>query len=294
MGEPGRKRLKEVEEKIPTQLKKFNLQSNESKKEKYQIPKPAPAPIPPPTWEDIENHKNDRILWSELDFLTYQPPPKKDDTPDWKKCKLLGSCLDTKTDIKRRKNLTLQNMKTIENLLLSNHLSVKLKIRLFDTYISSIMLYNSELWTLTPKLEKEIDAFHRRLLRKILNLGWPKKTTNEKLYHITKTEPWSTTIQRRRLKWTGHLLRLPVETPARQSTFEVLRPTKRNPGRPPLTWHKLIETDVRRLGFVDVDPSDDTKTIFDKLTILAENREDYSSRINCCMPRKRRLSREEQ
>ena len=102
-------------------------------------------------------------------------------------------------------------------------MSVKLKIRLFDTYISSIMLYNSELWTITPKLEKEIDAFHRRLLRKILKLGWPKKTTNEKLYHITKAEPWSTTIQRRRLKWTGHLLRLPEETPARQSTFEVLK-----------------------------------------------------------------------
>ena len=188
-------------------------------------------------------------LWSDLDYLiNYKTTPKEDKTPDWKKCKLLGSCLDTKTDIERRKCLTIQSMKNIEILLLSKHLSLKMKMRLFNTFLSSIMLYNSELWTLNNKLEKVIDVFQRKLLRKILKFRWPKKISNEKLYHITKTEPWSTTIQRRRMKWTGHLLRLPINTPARLSTTEALKPAKKNRGRPPLTWHKLIESDVKKLS----------------------------------------------
>ena len=262
------------------------MQSNEAKKEKYIIPKPAPPPAPAPTWEEIENHKYDKPLWSELDYILYQPPPKKDNTPNWKNCKLLGSLLDTENDIERRKNLTMQNMKNLQTLLTSNKLSIKLKMRLFNTYLSSIMLYNSELWTMTKSLEKKLDAFQRRLLRKILKLSWPKHCSNEKLHHITKTEPWSITIQRRRLSWAGHLLRLPENTPARRATEEVLRPNKRNPGRPPLTWHKLIKEDLIQLNFIPIGYNETLKTTFDKLAKFAENRGDYSNQIRRCMPRK--------
>ena len=297
VGEEGRERLEKIEEKIPKQLAKYNLQSNESKKEKYQIPKPPPDPEPPPTWEELEAHKNDKPLWSDLDYLiNFQPPPKIDKTPDWKKCKLLGSCLDTATDIERRKCLTLQSMKNLETMLLSKHLSIKMKMRLFNTFLSSIMLYNSELWTLNNKLEKVIDVFQRKILRKILKFRWPKKISNEKLYHITKTEPWSITIQRRRMKWTGHLLRLPINTPARLSTIEALKPAKKNRGRPPLTWHKLIESDVKKLGFIETEQRESTESIFYKLENLAKDRLVYTERLNRCMPRKERLcaSAEEQ
>ena len=49
----------------------------------------------------------------------------------------------------------MQNMKNLQTLLTSNKLSIKLKMRLFNTYLSSIMLYNSELWTMTKSLEKK-------------------------------------------------------------------------------------------------------------------------------------------
>ncbi len=86
------------------------------------------------------------------------------------------------------------------------------------------MLYNSELWTETKQLEEKINAFQRRQLRIILNRTWPKTILNEQLYTITEVEPWNITIKRRRLKWTGHLLHLPAQTPARRSLAEVLKP----------------------------------------------------------------------
>ena len=48
-------------------------------------------------------------------------------------------------------------------------------MRAFDSYISSIFLYNSELWILTAKREENINSFHRKLLRTyVLNVTWPK------------------------------------------------------------------------------------------------------------------------
>ena len=123
-----------------------------------------------------------------------------------------------------------------------------------------------------------------------------KENLKRNFYHITKTEPWSTTIQRRRMKWTGHLLRLSINTPARLSTTEALKPAKKNRGRPPLTWHKLIESDVKKLGFMETKQGENTESIFNRLEELAKDRTVYIQRLNCCMPRKVRLcaSAEEQ
>ena len=59
--------IDEIEVKVPQKLEGHNLKVNESKTEKYIIPKPPPPPIPIPTMETLLKHKNDKPLWSELD-----------------------------------------------------------------------------------------------------------------------------------------------------------------------------------------------------------------------------------
>ena len=159
--EAGKKRLNEIEDRAPKQLKIFNLKSNESKKEKFQIPRP-PTPTPPlPTLEELKE-KNESILWSDLDYLiNYKPKETNNLNPDWRTCKLLGSCLGTKEDINRRKTLVIDSIKNLNNLFKSKHISLILKIRLFIAFVNSIMLYNSELWALTETLSDKIDAFQR-------------------------------------------------------------------------------------------------------------------------------------
>jgi len=50
-------------------------------------------------------------------------------------------------------------------------LSTTTKLKIFNAYVSSIFLYNSELWSLNKSMEGAVDAFHRRLLRKMLNMA---------------------------------------------------------------------------------------------------------------------------
>ena len=106
---------------------------------------------------------------------------------------------------------------------------------------------------------------------------------------MTKTEPWSITIKRRRLKWAGHLLRLDPLTPARRSLAEALIPGKRKPGRPPLTWTKLISKDIQDTGIIKTDPNETLPSIFNKLETLAQNRRAFGTKVNCCIPQKRCL-----
>ena len=166
--------IDELEIKVPKRLKVYDLTVNNSKTEKYTIPKPPPPPVPIPSMETLLKHKNDRPLWSELDWLTYKPKVK-DKTPDWRDCKLLGSKLDTEKVINRRKGSTIDSMKKLHETYKFKHISIETKVRTFNTFAASIFLYNSELWTVTSKIGNRIDSFQRRMLRQATNIRWPKK-----------------------------------------------------------------------------------------------------------------------
>ena len=123
-------------------------------------------------------------------------------------------------------------------------MSEETKLRIFNALLSSIFLYNCELWTLTSTLEKKIDAFQRQLLRRVLNIRWDPNNnwiTNEQLYEKAAQKPWSKTIATRRLRVFGHICRLPNSAPAKKALYEGLRPTKKPVGGQRLTLLKLIE-----------------------------------------------------
>ncbi len=177
-------------------------------------------------------------------------------------------------------------MKTVSDIFKSKLISLKLKMRTFTAFINSVMLYNSELWTVTKQMEENINVFQRRQLRIMLNRTWPKPISNEQLYSITEVEPWNITINMRRLKWTGHLLCLPPQTPARRSLAEVLKPVKRKQGRPSLNWIQQIIKDVRDIKLVEIQKSNSTKSIFSKLKKLATDRIAFRKKSDCYIPRK--------
>ena len=260
--------IDEIEKKLPNILKEYNLEVNLTKTEKYEIPRPQPTP-PPPTEEALLKHKEEKICWSALDWIAnYKSKAEENKEPNWKECKLLGSKLGTQSDIQRRKGLTIDSIRSYNEIFKSRKISLQLKIRTFDAFCGSIFLYNSELWTLTETLIKQIDSFHRRLLRRVVDIRWPKKITNENLYEKTKVEPWSRKIKRRRLNWIGHLMRLNKQTPARIALSESLKPNKKV-GRPPNTWLKVIEKDLATVDInIDVykDPAEKTLKTLEEIT----------------------------
>ena len=177
-----------VEENVPPELEKRKLNANADKTEIYDV--------------------------------------RKDGPEEWKKCKYLGSLFDTEADITRRKGLAYDTFNNIKKWLTTPKSSISNKIKRFEAFVSTIFLYNSEIWTLTKKLEDKIDVLQRSFLRRIIGISRADRVSNDKLYEMTKTIPWSKTIRNRRMRFLGHILRLPENTPVRKAPAEHLRPVK--------------------------------------------------------------------
>ena len=106
-------------------------------------------------------------------------------------------------------------------------------MRTFNAYITPVYLYNSELWCQTKTQKNSIDAFHRRLIRtNVLNVKWPTIVTNEQVYTRTNIQPWSVIIEKRRLRWFGHVTRMSPLTPAKQALEYAHQKYKKHAGRP--------------------------------------------------------------
>ena len=56
--------------------------------------------------------------------------------------------------------------------------SIKTKIRLFNSNVKSVLMYGCETWTVTKSVLKKIQVFINRCLSKILKIKWEDKIWN--------------------------------------------------------------------------------------------------------------------
>ena len=106
------------------------------------------------------------------------------------KCKLLGTLLYTEEDVKRRNVLAMNVVNSMKEIFFGD-ISIDVKVRSFNCYVSSVFLYNCETWTLTKTIENTIDLFQRRLVRiAVLNVKWPNIATNDIVYAVTRQISW--------------------------------------------------------------------------------------------------------
>ena len=166
----------------------------------------------------------------------------------WKTCRYLGTLLDSDSDILRQKQLAYGAMNKIKPIIEDRHLRLEIKVRAFNAYVTSVFPYNSETWTLTKAGTQTVDIFHRRLLKKTLNIRYPNIISNDELYRKTAEIPWGVRIESRRLRFLGHLLRLPEATPVRQALNEFQLPHRRPVGAPKQTWLKIVNKNLKSRG----------------------------------------------
>ena len=59
---------------------------------------------------------------------------------------------------------------------------------------------------------------------------------------------WSKTIEKKRIKWFGHLMRLDENTPAQKALRVALMQSKRPRGRPKLTWIEMMRKQLQTIN----------------------------------------------
>ena len=121
-------------------------------------------------------------------------------------------------------------------------------MKLLKSNVLSVLLYGSETWKMTKGDEKILDTFLHKCIRSILKIYWPEKITNTEARKRAVLEKISTIVQKRRLQWIGHVLRMDNNRNAR-TALDWAPEGKRKRGRPTETWRRTVEKEMKQLGF---------------------------------------------
>ncbi|KAK3713292.1 hypothetical protein RRG08_043873 [Elysia crispata] len=162
-----------------------------------------------------------------------------------KKLELIGD----EEDVERRKRLSNAALTKLLNVWIKgDKIKRKTKLKLYRSLVKSILVYNCGTWALTKSEEEKLNAFHRKQLRKVLNIKYPVKITNSSLYNKCEEHPLSIYILENRWRLFGHILRRNIEIPANKSMNSYFATHgKKFRGRPLTTLPVVLNKDLSRL-----------------------------------------------
>ena len=81
----------------------------------------------------------------------------------------------------------------------------------------------------------------------VCRIFWPNKISNVDLYKKTGCNSAVLEIKRRRLRWLGHVLRMPGDSIPKVA-LGWTPPGKRKRGRPKMTWRQTVMVELREMG----------------------------------------------
>lgn len=127
------------------------------------------------------------------------------------------------------------------------HISQKLKLRIFDACVVSVLLYGCETWSMTRNCTQQIQTFVNKGLRRILQVWWPDKISNVELWRRTEHIPIDKEIKKRKWRWIGHTLRKEEMDIVRQA-LDWNHQGARKRGRPRTTWRRVVAKEAEEQG----------------------------------------------
>ena len=128
-------------------------------------------------------------------------------------------------------------------------LTLGLKIQIYKTMVRTVLLYGLDTVPMTETENNRLDQADRAMARIIARKGRFDTVTNEAVYTRTKLKPISQHLQMRRMKWFGHVQRMPNHRYAKWAwKLGAYTGGKRKRGRPPTSYHKRLQRDFSTRG----------------------------------------------
>ena len=83
------------------------------------------------------------------------------------------------------------------------------KIRLYRSCVVPIATYASETWRATKMITHRLNVFNQKCLRKILGISFSDHIRNEEVLKRSEVQTIAGLIKQKRVRWAGHVLRMP-------------------------------------------------------------------------------------
>ena len=127
----------------------------------------------------------------------------------------------------------------------NSSLTIHTKMAVYRACVLSTLLYGSESWPTYTTQEDELNAFHMRSLRRILGIKWDDYVTNKTVLETTNMTTVYYMLSERRLRWLGHICRMPDGRIPKDILFGELAQGSRARGRPHLRFKDVCKRDMK-------------------------------------------------
>lgn len=124
----------------------------------------------------------------------------------------LGSVItmdnDEAKDVRERIKAVNKAYLSLLPIMKSRNVYNNIKVMLYKTLIRSVVTYGGEAWSMTQQISNDLDAFERKILRRIygpVQEGVWRIRYNHELYQLYKTPKLSEYVRFMRLRWAGHV-----------------------------------------------------------------------------------------
>ncbi|KAI8477652.1 hypothetical protein Bbelb_446140 [Branchiostoma belcheri] len=118
------------------------------------------------------------------------------------------------------------------------------KFRIYNAAVVTILTYGSEAWTTTQVQIARLETFHQRCLRRILRIRWYHRVRNSDVLQQAQLVNIATTVALNRLRWFGHIVRMPEERLPRYLLDWKPNYGRRSRGRPRKSWNNCVLEDA--------------------------------------------------
>ncbi|ROL49971.1 hypothetical protein DPX16_6379 [Anabarilius grahami] len=95
-------------------------------------------------------------------------------------------------------------------------ISIKTKLRLFNSIVIPTAIYAAETWKTSARIVQRLKVFQQQCLQQIMRVSHRDRITNDEVHCRTDTRPLRDVVTERRLRFAGHVLRLPPNRHAKK------------------------------------------------------------------------------
>jgi len=155
---------------------------------------------------------------------------------------------DVEVDIRARIGKAASTFQRLGKIWSSHSINLDTKLRLYTSIVIPTGLHACETWKSTFNIRQKLDVFHQRCLRTFLGISWRDHISNDEVLRRVDLGSLSEIVRQKRLRFAGHILRLPENRPAYKAMNWLPDNGKRRPGRPTKTWRATFKEDLQDIG----------------------------------------------
>ena len=124
-------------------------------------------------------------------------------------------------------------------------ISQQTKVKVYKAVVLTILLYGCETWTVYRRHEKQLQQFHLRCLRSILNIRWHDKIPDTEVLERAQLPSVITTVRKAQIRWAGHVLRMPDSRIPKQLLYSELSHGARKVGAPRKRFKDSLKANLK-------------------------------------------------